>query len=1114
MINSNIVASSVNKVNAKVELYNGSTLVTTCTCNDRLQDFTVERAGQENKFFGFGITHKLTVNLIDFDRELNITDGNTFKVYLGYDEFVNPYPTFYVKNVTRDETNNTITIVAYDKLYSSEDATINDLALEIPYTIKDVTIACASQLGITEVVAGKNLWNNGKFGTNTTDDYLTKTDTGFIFNRNGSTRGFAVYYSIPVKAGETYTFSCDQVGGARLYIYSDAPYGNELIFTSQNFVTYTFEEDLTPVFAVIIDTTVHSLEVSNIQIEKSAARTAYEPYIQAFNTFYEEGANFEGTESCKETLNAIAEATQTIYYLDNADKLIFKRLDKSGNPVLTVGKETYYYFESQDSCRLATITNTTELGDSTSVTDGEGYTQFVRNNPFWELRDDIIFLLENAKTAIGGIAASPFYCEWDGNFLLEPGDKIALTTEDNNTIVSYILNDAIVFDGTLTESTQWTYEEKDETAENPVGLGEALKQTYARVDKANKEIEILASDVSDNSSEIAALKITTESITATVEELSKTVSGDNETLTQRVGALEVTAENISASVTELQTKTGTLETDLNGLSTNLSGLSTDLSELATKTDTDIKGLDTKIAETIADLGELEGTVSTNTSSIGELQVSTEAISARVGTVETTTQTLTAKDSELEGKITTNTNDISSLTLTTEALTASVGTLTTKTEELTAKDTELDGSITEISGKVTTNTEDIATLKLTTEEFSTKIGTIETKTEELTAKDTELEGSITEVNSTVTTHTEEIGSLKLTTEELTASVGTLTTKTEELTTKDTELDGKITEVTTSVTTNTTDIAALKVSTEEISASIESLESTTTETNTNLGDLTTRVTTNEESIAALVIKDGEIEASVASLESSTSELTDSLADVSTKVETNTTNIATLTTTTESITASVESLETTTTELGDSLGNLETSVTENTTAIGELQVSTEEISASITELETTTDNLSGEVTTNKENIAALQITTEGITTTVSSLETNIDSRFEDVDTTYEELRKEVETKVTAEDITIAIEEERKNGATHVTTTTGFTFDSEGLTITKSDSAISTNIDEDGLSVYKYDEEVLTADNTGVKAQNLHATTYLIIGNNTYFADFTDADGTARAGCFWTGK
>ncbi|MBQ8763148.1 MAG: hypothetical protein IJZ07_03505 [Clostridia bacterium] len=55
--------------------------------------------------------------------------------------------------------------------------------------------------------------------------------------------------------------------------------------------------------------------------------------------------------------------------------------------------------------------------------------------------------------------------------------------------------------------------------------------------------------------------------------------------------------------------------------------------------------------------------------------------------------------------------------------------------------------------------------------------------------------------------------------------------------------------------------------------------------------------------------------------------------------------------------------------------------------------------------------------------------------------------------------------------------------------------------------------MSVYKNEEEVLTANNEGVKAANLHATTYLIIGNYSRFEDYTNADGEARTGCFWIG-
>ena len=56
--------------------------------------------------------------------------------------------------------------------------------------------------------------------------------------------------------------------------------------------------------------------------------------------------------------------------------------------------------------------------------------------------------------------------------------------------------------------------------------------------------------------------------------------------------------------------------------------------------------------------------------------------------------------------------------------------------------------------------------------------------------------------------------------------------------------------------------------------------------------------------------------------------------------------------------------------------------------------------------------------------------------------------------------------------------------------------------------------MSVYKNEEKVLIANNEGVKAANLHATTYLIIGNYSRFEDYTNIDGEVRTGCFWIGN
>lgn len=83
-----------------------------------------------------------------------------------------------------------------------------------------------------------------------------------------------------------------------------------------------------------------------------------------------------------------------------------------------------------------------------------------------------------------------------------------------------------------------------------------------------------------------------------------------------------------------------------------------------------------------------------------------------------------------------------------------------------------------------------------------------------------------------------------------------------------------------------------------------------------------------------------------------------------------------------------------------------------------------------------------------------------------------------------------------------------------TSYKFDTEDLTIEKSGSQIKTRINEDGMRVYKNDEEMLKANNEGVDAVNLHAKTYLIVGNNSRFEDYENANGETRTACFWVGK
>ena len=87
-------------------------------------------------------------------------------------------------------------------------------------------------------------------------------------------------------------------------------------------------------------------------------------------------------------------------------------------------------------------------------------------------------------------------------------------------------------------------------------------------------------------------------------------------------------------------------------------------------------------------------------------------------------------------------------------------------------------------------------------------------------------------------------------------------------------------------------------------------------------------------------------------------------------------------------------------------------------------------------------------------------------------------------------------------------------VTTTTGYTFNSQGLTIYKSGEEIKNIIDNKGMYVYRSDEEILTANNEGVSAINLTARQYLIVGSNSRFEDYSNGTDTKRTACFYIGE
>ena len=316
---------------------------------------------------------------------------------------------------------------------------------------------------------------------------------------------------------------------------------------------------------------------------------------EEFNTEYSNGANFEGTESVREALNDVAEATGTIYFINNNWELVFKTLDISGNPVLAIDKSKYFTLTAKTKNTLTGITSATELGDNVTVGTTTGAHQYLRDNAFLENRDDISTLLSNIFAKVNGLSMYQFDLKFRGNFLLECGDKISVTTKDDEVINCYILNDTITYNGGLVGTVKWNYNAaQGETASNPHNIGDAIKQTYARVDKVNKNIELLVSDISENTQDIAQLQLDTNNIRASVTNVQNNLDnmtddlGNRITDVERKAELAMTPEQVQIKISEALADGVTSVVTETGFVFNSDGLtiSKNDSEISTNIDED------------------------------------------------------------------------------------------------------------------------------------------------------------------------------------------------------------------------------------------------------------------------------------------------------------------------------------------------------------------------------------------------------------------------------------------------------------------------------------------------------------------------------------------------
>lgn len=110
--------------------------------------------------------------------------------------------------------------------------------------------------------------------------------------------------------------------------------------------------------------------------------------------------------------------------------------------------------------------------------------------------------------------------------------------------------------------------------------------------------------------------------------------------------------------------------------------------------------------------------------------------------------------------------------------------------------------------------------------------------------------------------------------------------------------------------------------------------------------------------------------------------------------------------------------------------------------------------------------------------------------------------------EVTKKAELIIDPESVDIKITE-AISGIDSIETSTGYTFDKDGLNIHKDGEEMHNTLDNTGMYVRRNNDNVLVANNDGVNAINLTARQYLIIGNNARFEDYANG----RTACFYIG-
>ena len=426
------------------------------------------------------------------------------------------------------------------------------------YWQDNITSSARTINGKVELYNGSTLANIFVANTKLSSIKVERTPT------NGAFFGYTIAQKATVKLiNKDNDIAVVKGQNIKIYIGSDGEYATfpqfkitdykkdevsgELEITAHDLIHVAAEHTLNEIEvafpATIMDYARAIASLLETEIVEDFGATTY----QELNFTSEIQPNYDGTETLREVLEDIAQATGSICFIDADNKICFKLLENT-NPVLTIDKTQYFTLDNSAPITLSKVSATTELGDNYGTGDETGFNQVIHNNPFFEAdADQTISAIETILANYANTNIYPYNLDWRGNPALEIGDCVRITVKDNSTIDVIYLGETITYSGGLNATSNWQATEQSKVFTNPTNLGEAIKQTYAKVDKVNKQINMVVSESNATSEAVAALQLSLDGINASIQNVEQITSEALEGMSESISTLQTSVDATMSS---------------------------------------------------------------------------------------------------------------------------------------------------------------------------------------------------------------------------------------------------------------------------------------------------------------------------------------------------------------------------------------------------------------------------------------------------------------------------------------------------------------------------------------------------------------------------------------